>query len=133
MTKLIKQTESNSPKDLVESFNLYRSKQNQRLLSDSNKVMKRIFAVDTMAYQDGALNKETKELLGLVASLVLRCDDCVKYHVQQAKELGISNDALMETFAIANVVGGTIVIPHTRRAVEFMDALDSLQEDITLQ
>jgi AhpD family alkylhydroperoxidase len=110
-------------KNIVAEFTAYRQKMNERILESDNKVMKRLFALDTLTYTEGALSVETKEMLGLVSSLVLRCDDCVKYHVQQCVELGVSKEALMEVFAIANVVGGTIVIPHTRRAIEFMDLL----------
>ena len=117
--------QNNNSKQLVDDFNSYRERMNARLMDDENKVMKRIFAVDTLAYQEGALPETTKELLGLVASMVLRCDDCIKYHIQRAHQLGINNEQLMETFAIANVVGGTIVIPHTRKAVEFLDALNA--------
>jgi AhpD family alkylhydroperoxidase len=107
----------------VKSFNDYRSKMNERILTVDNKVMKRLYNLDTNAYMDGALPVKTKEMLGLVASMVLRCDDCIKYHVERCKEEGISEDELFEVFSIANIVGGTIVIPHTRRAVEYWDAL----------
>jgi len=113
---------SNSPKE----FNDYRAKMNERILSASNnKVIKRIFNVDTNAYMDGALDKKTKEMLGLVASMVLKCDDCIYYHLEKCHELGVTEEELMEMFGIANLVGGTIVIPHTRRAMEFWDNLNS--------
>jgi AhpD family alkylhydroperoxidase len=110
--------------DLVKEFNDYREKMNDRILSADNLVIKRIYNIDTNAYKKGALSEKTKELLGLVASMVLRCDDCVKYHIQKCHELNVSEKELFETIAIANLVGGTIVIPHTRRAVEFWDALN---------
>lgn len=107
-----------------EEFNSYREEMNVRLLSTRNKVLQRIFNVDTNAYMDGALDARTKEMLGLVASMVLRCDDCIRYHIQQCHQQGISRAELDEIFGIANLVGGTIVIPHTRRALEFWDALE---------
>ena len=108
----------------VETFNAYRSKMNERLLAaPNNKVVKRIFNVDTNAYMAGALDVKTKEMLGLVASMVLKCDDCVFYHLEKCYEQGMSTEELMEVFGIANLVGGTIVIPHTRRAMEFWEEL----------
>lgn len=89
-----------------------------------NKVLKRLFNLDTNAYSEGALDVKTKEMLGLACSMVLRCDDCVKYHLQKCKELNISKDQIFEVFAVANIIGGTIVIPHLRRAVEFWEALE---------
>jgi AhpD family alkylhydroperoxidase len=108
----------------VNEFNAYRSKMNEKLLVDNNKIIKRIFNLDTNAYAKGALDKKTKELLGLVASAVLRCDDCVKYHLEKSKETGASKDEVMETLSIATLVGGTIVIPHLRRAYEYWEALE---------
>lgn len=110
----------------VEDFNAYREKMNERLLSaENNKIIKRIFNLDTNTYLEGALDVRTKEMLGLVASMVLRCDDCIKYHLQKCHELGVSAEEMMEIFGVANLVGGTIVIPHTRRAMEFWDELQS--------
>ncbi|NWJ49229.1 MAG: carboxymuconolactone decarboxylase family protein [Bacteroidetes bacterium] len=109
--------------DLVKDFNVYREKMNARILSEDNLVIKRIYNIDTNAYMEGALPVKTKELLGLVSSMVLRCDDCVRYHLQKCFELGVNDKELFETIAIANLIGGTIVIPHTRRAIEFWDAL----------
>ncbi len=108
---------------LVEEFQEYRSKMNEKILSSDNKVMKRIYSVDTLAYQEGALNIKTKEMLGLVSSMVLRCDDCIKYHLEKCFEQGTTTEELFEVFSIANLVGGTIVIPHTRRAVEYWEEL----------
>ena len=109
---------------LVNDFNDYRTKMNEVILSKNNLVMKRLWNLDTNTYEEGALDKKTKELLGLVASMVLRCDDCIKYHLGKCYELGVNTDQLYETFAVANIVGGTIVIPHTRRAAEYWEALN---------
>lgn len=108
----------------VEEFNSYRERMNEEILDANNLVIKRLFNLDTNTYAPGALDAATKELLGLVASMVLRCDDCIKYHLQKCYELGVSKEQLFETFAIANIVGGTIVIPHLRRAVEFWGELE---------
>ena len=110
--------------DLVKEFNDYRSKMNEKLLADNNKVIKRIFNVDTNAYMEGALDVKTKELLGLVASAVLRCDDCVKYHLETSYKEVITKEEMMEAMGIATLVGGSIVIPHLRRAYEFWEALE---------
>lgn len=109
----------------VEEFNEYREKMNARILSADNKVIRRIFNIDTNAYQAGALDIKTKEMMGLMASLVLRCDDCIKYHLVKCHENGITEEELFELLAIGNLVGGSIVIPHTRRAVEFWDKLSA--------
>ncbi len=108
----------------VKEFNDYRSKMNDLLLSKDNLVLKRLFNLDTNTYADGALNVKTKEMLGLVASMVLRCDDCIKYHLGKCKEEGCTTEEIYEIFAVANIVGGTIVIPHTRRAAEYWEALN---------
>jgi AhpD family alkylhydroperoxidase len=108
----------------VDEFNSYRERMNEEILAADNLVIKRLFNLDTNTYAPGALDAATKELLGLVASMVLRCDDCIKYHLQKCYELGVKKDQLFETFAIANIVGGTIVIPHLRRAVEFWGELE---------
>lgn len=108
----------------VEAFNAYRKEMNEKILSSDNKVMKRFFNLDTHTYQDGALPKKTKELLGLVASMVLRCDDCISYHLGACHEHGVTTEEIFEVFAVANVVGGSICIPHTRRAVEYWEALE---------
>lgn len=110
-------------KDPVSEFNEYRSKMNERILDTDNLVLKRLFNLDTNTYTEGALSVKTKEMLGLVASMVLRCDDCIKYHVEKCYREGVSEKELFEIFAVANIVGGTIVIPHLRRAVEFWDQL----------
>lgn len=107
----------------VREFRNYREKMNKRLLASDNKVIKRIFNLDTITYRDGALSSRDKELLGLVASMVLRCDDCVKYHLEQCYRHNVSTEQVLEVFAVANLIGGTIVIPHTRRAFEYWEEL----------
>ena len=111
--------------NVVKEFNDYRSKMNEKLLADDNLVIKRIFNLDTNAYQAGALDIKTKELLGLVASAVLRCDDCIKYHLETSYKNGVTKTEMMEAMSIATLVGGTIVIPHLRRAYEFWEALEN--------
>lgn len=111
----------------VDEFNAYRSAMNERILSADNKVIKRIFNVDTNAYMEGALPVKTKELMGLVASLVLRCDDCVRYHLIKCYENEVTEEELFEVLGIATLVGGTIVVPHMRRAVEFWDDMKTNQ------
>jgi len=112
----------------VEEFNSYRERMNDKILGDNNKIIKRIFNLDTNAFAAGALDVKTKELLGLVASTVLRCDDCVKYHLETSYNHGIKKEEVMEALGIATLVGGTIVIPHLRRAYEFWEALEESTE-----
>lgn len=107
----------------IDAFNEYREKMNERILSSDNLTLKRFFSLDNQAYKDGALSVDVKEMLGLISSLVLRCDDCVKYHLGKCAELNVSTEAIYEVFAIANLVGGSICIPHTRRAAEYWDEL----------
>jgi AhpD family alkylhydroperoxidase len=109
----------------VQEFNEFRSKMNDRILSVDNRAIKRFFGVDTLTYEPGALDAKTKEMLGLVASMVLRCDDCVSYHIQQCKKEGVTDSEMFDVFSVALVVGGSIVIPHLRRAVAFLDELNS--------
>lgn len=113
--------------DRVAEFTEFRQRMNQRILAEPNQVVRRFFALDTQTYQAGALDVKTKELLGLVASLVLRCDDCISYHVAQCKDAGVSREEFFETFSVGLVVGGSIVIPHLRRAVDFLDRLEDGQ------
>ncbi len=113
--------------DSVTEFNAYREKMNEKILGSDNLVLKRLFNLDTNTYQEGALPVKTKEMLGLVASMVLRCDDCIRYHLGKCKECGLSTAEIFEVFAIANIVGGTIVIPHTRRAVEYWEELEKIR------
>lgn len=109
--------------ELINDFNNYRARMNEVILAKDNLVLKRFWSLDNQAYSDGALNVKTKEMLGLVASMVLRCDDCIKYHLGKCKEVGATTEEIYEVFAIANLVGGSIVIPHTRRAAEFWEEL----------
>jgi AhpD family alkylhydroperoxidase len=109
--------------NLINDFNDYRSKMNDVILAKDNLVLKRFWSLDNQAYADGALPTKTKELMGLVASMVLRCDDCIKYHLGKCHELQTTTEEMYEVFAIANLVGGSIVIPHTRRAAEYWEAL----------
>ncbi|OZI07157.1 carboxymuconolactone decarboxylase family protein [Siphonobacter sp. BAB-5385] len=108
---------------LVEQFDEYRSRMNERILGSDNLIIKRLFNLDTNTYAEGALNSKTKELIGLACSMVLRCDDCVKYHLGKCHELGVTEAEMQEVFSIATIIGGTIVIPHLRRAVEYWDEL----------
>lgn len=111
-------------KDRVAEFTAFRKRMNERILAEPNQVVRRFFALDTQTYQAGALDVKTKELLGLVASMVLRCDDCISYHVAQCREAGVNRDEMFEAFSVGLVVGGSIVIPHLRRAVDFLDRLE---------
>jgi AhpD family alkylhydroperoxidase len=108
----------------VQEFNDFRTRMNKRILDVDNRAIKRFFGVDTLTYEPGALDAKTKEMLGLVASMVLRCDDCVSYHIQQCKLAGVSDEELYDVFSVALVVGGSIVIPHLRRGVAFLDELN---------
>jgi AhpD family alkylhydroperoxidase len=109
--------------EAISNFNKYREAMNKLILSKDNLVLKRFWSLDNQAYADGALSSKTKEMLGLVASMVLRCDDCVKYHLEKCREHKCSTEEIYEVFAVANLVGGSIVIPHTRRAAEFWEEL----------
>ncbi len=111
--------------DQVKEFQEFRQKMNQKILEKADRETKRFFALDKNAYKEGALSKKTKELLGLTSSLVLRCDDCIRYHLITSVELGITDKEIYESLHIALVVGGSIVIPHMRRAVEFLEKLRS--------
>ncbi len=110
--------------DRIAQFTEFRQRMNERILAHENQVVRRFFALDTQTYKDGALPLKTKELLGLVASLVLRCDDCVSYHVAQCRDAGVNRDEFIEAFSVGLVVGGSIVIPHLRRAVDFLDRIE---------
>lgn len=107
----------------VKEFNDYRSKMNDLILGKDNLVIKRLYNLDANTYAEGALPVKVKEMLGLVSSMVLRCDDCIKYHLEKCREAGVDTKEVYEVFAVANIVGGTIVIPHTRRAAEYWEAL----------
>lgn len=111
----------------VQEFNDYRAMMNEKIMAADNKVIKRFFNLDTNAYADGALDVKTKEIVGLACSMVLRCDDCVKYHLGKCHESGVSDKEVFEVFSIASLIGGSIVIPHLRRAVEYWEALQKEQ------
>ena len=110
--------------DRIKQFTEFRQRMNQRILAEPNQVVRRFFALDTQTYQPGALDVKTKELMGLTASMVLRCDDCISYHVAQCKDAGVTREEMFEAFSVGLVVGGSIVIPHLRRAVDFLDRLE---------
>ena len=109
----------------VEQFNAYRTKMNVEIMAADNLILKRIFNLDTHAYAEGVLDVKTKELIGLTCSLVLRCDDCVKYHLGKCKGAGFTSEQVHEAMGVATLIGGTIVIPHLRRAFEYWVALNS--------
>src|SRR5215213_5394991 len=111
--------------DTLEEFRKFRSRMNAEILGENNLVINRFFNLDTRTYEAGALDVRTKELLGLVASLVLRCDDCVTYHVLRCREEGLSRDEIVEAMSVALVVGGSIVIPHLRRAVDRLTEIEA--------
>ena len=112
--------------DLVKQFNDYRTRMNEKITEGDNLIIKRIFNLDTNAYTEGALDIKTKELIGLTCSLVLRCDDCVKYHLGKCKELNLSTAEINEAMGVATLIGGTIFIPHLRRAFEYWEALQNV-------
>jgi len=113
----------------VEEFNEYRAKMNDKIVGSNNKILKRIFNLDTNAFAEGSVDKKTKEMIGLSSSMVLRCDDCVRYHLGKCYELGVTEEQVFEVFSIANLIGGTIVIPHLRRAVEYWEYLKENSND----
>ena len=112
----------------IEEFKRYRERMNQRILQTGNLTTKRLFALDTQAYKQGALDVKTKELLGLVASTVLRCNDCITYHVIRCFREGVTDQELFEALNIALIVGGSITIPHIRRAVDILDQCREKQQ-----
>jgi AhpD family alkylhydroperoxidase len=111
--------------DRLAEFTAFRQRMNERILAEDNQDERRFIALDTQTYNDGALDVKTKEMLGLVASLVLRCDDCISYHVAQCRDAGVKRDEFFEVFSVGLVVGGSIVIPHLRRAVDFLDKVEA--------
>lgn len=111
-----------------EEFVKFRQSMNSRILERGTLEIKRFFALDSQAYEAGALDEKTKELLGLATSMALRCDDCIIYHLIQAKDKGASNAEIFETFSVALVVGGSIVIPHLRRAVSFLEEMEHVRD-----
>jgi AhpD family alkylhydroperoxidase len=113
----------------MDEFDRYRAEMNEKLLGSNHLGIKRFFALDTQAYEDGVLDKRTKEMLGLVASIVLRCDDCITYHIKQCVSAGITRPEILEVFNVALVVGGSITIPHLRRAIDRLDQTISSSDD----
>lgn len=111
---------------IVDDFNDYRSRMNEKILGSDSLIIKRIFNLDTNAYTEGHLDLRSKELIGLTCSLVLRCDDCVRYHLGKCKEVGLTTAEVNEAMGIATLIGGTIVIPHLRRAYEFWEELTNV-------
>lgn len=109
----------------LKEYREFRERMNERIRQADNLQINRFFALDAKAYEDGVLDARTKELAGLAASMVLRCDDCVSYHLIRCKESGVTNEQLFELFNVALVVGGSVVIPHLRRAVALLDELDA--------
>ncbi|MCB1589192.1 MAG: carboxymuconolactone decarboxylase family protein [Xanthomonadales bacterium] len=121
------------PGQKAKAFAEYRQRMNERILAQDSQVVRRFFALDRQTYAEGPhLNLQTKELLGLVASLVLRCDDCVSYHLAQCRQAGLSTEQIFEALGVGLVVGGSIVIPHLRRAVDFLDELDGTKTELSL-
>jgi AhpD family alkylhydroperoxidase len=110
--------------NIVENFNDYRKRMNEKILDVDNLVIKRIFNLDTVSYQEGSLDARTKELLGLASSLVLRCDDCVKYHLGRCHEMSFTKNQIFEAMSVGLLIGGTIVIPHLRKAAEYWEELE---------
>lgn len=109
--------------EALKTFKEFREKMNQRILSCGHLEIKRFFALDSAAYRDGALPAKTKELLGLVASLVLRCNDCVTYHLLRCVDAGYSDEEIIDAFNVALIVGGSIIIPHLRVAFARLDEI----------
>ena len=112
----------------LSEFRAFRERMNDIILNAGNLTVNRFFALDSRAYEAGALGVKTKEMLGLVSSLVLRCDDCITYHVVRCKEEGVTDEQFFEAFNVGLVVGGSIVIPHLRRAVDTLDELNRRAE-----
>ena len=108
----------------LQEFRSFRERMNKRILAVDNRAVKRFFGVDTLTYESGALSSREKEMLGLVASMVLRCDDCVSYHIEQCRKEGVTTEQFFDIFSVALTVGGSIVIPHLRRAVDYLDLLE---------
>lgn len=109
----------------LEEFRAFRERMNARILEQKDLVVNRFFTLDSKAYEAGALDVKTKEIAGLSASLVLRCDDCIAYHIIRCKEEGVSDAELWEVLGIGLIVGGSIVIPHLRRAVDLLDEINA--------
>ena len=105
----------------IDEFNEFRRQMNEKILAADHRAIKRLFSADTLTYEPGALDARTKEMLGLCASMVLRCDDCITYHLLKCKEHGVSDPELYDIFSVALVVGGSITVPHLRRAVAVLE------------
>lgn len=101
-----------------------RGKQNETMVRSADRVMKRMLSVDSIAYREGALSEQVKEMVGLAASLVLRCDDCIAWHVHRCHETGVKREQFVEVLGIGNVVGGTITVPHIRRALVLWESME---------
>ena len=114
--------------NLIEEFNDYRSKMNERIMAEDNLVIKRFFNLDTNTYAEGELDVKTKEMIGLACSMVLRCDDCIKYHLGKSFEAGVGRKEVFEVISIAMIIGGSIVIPPLRRAVVYWEELEKQAE-----
>jgi AhpD family alkylhydroperoxidase len=112
--------------DIVKQFNDYRTLMNEKIAESDSLIIKRIFNLDTNAYAPGSLDVRTKEMIGLTCSLVLRCDDCVRYHLGKCKEVGFKTEEINEAMGVATLIGGTIVVPHLRRAFEYWEALQNV-------
>ncbi len=114
----------------LEDFDQFRERMHERIQTEGNLQINRFFSLDNQAYREGALDVKTKELLGLASSMVLRCDDCITFHLMNAVQQGATNEELFETFNVALVIGGSIVIPHLRRAVDTLDRLQDPQAQV---
>jgi len=112
----------------IEEFNEFRERMNERIMATDHRAIKRFLGVDTLTYETGTLDRKTKEMLGLAASMVLRCDDCITYHLLKCKELAVSDAQLYEVFSVSLTVGGSIVIPHLRRAVAVLEEWHAKEE-----
>ncbi len=110
--------------DEQQEFNEHRTRTNDLIIGQKNKVLNRLFNLDHNMYAKGAIPTRTKEMMGLIASMVLRCDDCIKYHLEQCKDHGLNTQEIYEIFSMADIIGGTIVIPHTRRAAEYWELIN---------
>ncbi len=116
--------------NLIEEFDDYRSRMNEKILAADNKVIKRFFNLDTNTYSAGAIDIKTKEMLGLACSMVLRCDDCIRYHLGKSYEAGLTKAEVFEVFSVSTIIGGSIVIPHLRRAVEYWELLQNQDQNV---
>ncbi len=112
----------------IEDFQEFRARMNERILKQDHPAIKRFFSVDALTYHEGALDTKTKEMLGLATSMVLRCDDCVTYHILECKKQGVTRDEFFDIFSVALTVGGSIVIPHLRRAVAVLEEVEEKEK-----